>query len=68
MSLQLEKYLKQFKIEIFLGFADNYIIYSLSKGKEKHSTFPYKPWGFQEVEASKFQDNQHANTDTLFIF
>jgi len=43
MSLQLEKYLKQLKIETFLGFADNYIIYSLSKGKEKHSTFPYKP-------------------------
>ena len=28
-----------------------------SKGKLKH--FLYKPWGFQEVEAPRFQDNPH---------
>jgi len=34
MSLKLGKYLKQFEIESLLGFADNHVIYSLSRGKE----------------------------------
>jgi len=31
---KLGNYLKQFKIETLLRFADNYVIYSVSRGKE----------------------------------